>query len=84
MNRDVQRAFIIEFLKYVDREAVIILLSNWEIPEFPIDGTVLMQEGIKGKQIGLAMKELKEKWIESNFVLANDVVTDIIIKFKNK
>ena len=83
MSHEVLRAFILEFLQIVDRERVIVLFSGWTMPTFPVDGNVLMRKGIKGAQLGSVLKELKDKWVDNDFVLLDDSITDVITRFKS-
>lgn len=78
MHPDVIRAFVTEFLKVMNREAVINKISDWEVPVFPLDGNVLVEKGIRGAQLGLVMKELKEKWIDSDFVFSDTFITNVV------
>ena len=59
------------------------LFSGWEEPAFPIDGNALMEKGIKGVKLGLVMNKLKEEWVENNFVLCDNIITNTVDEFKN-
>lgn len=50
-------------------------LDAWKKPEFPISGKDLMKQGFKaGTQLGDKLRELEDKWVESNFLLERDVI----------
>jgi len=44
------------------------LAENWKKPQFPINGTDVMDTGIAaGKQVGETLSALENLWIEENF-----------------
>lgn len=49
-------------------------------PTFPIDGTVLMELGYKGKELGKILSLNKKAWIKSNFALNRDQLINLIKK----
>ena len=58
-------------------------IDNISVPEFPITGEYLLENGIKsGKKMGDAIKEIKNKWLENNFNLDDDQLAKTIKKFK--
>ena len=61
----------------------ILKINNILIPKFPITGDYLLDRGIKsGKEMGQAISEIKNKWLENNFSLNNEQLSKIIKKFK--
>ena len=56
----------------------------FQVPKFPLNGEFLIKQGVKdGKQIGLALKKLEDKWIENNFSLDSKITNLIINKSKS-
>lgn len=72
-----------EFLKLVDREAVMNRLSEWTMPEFNI-GKVLKESGITDQyQIKPFINYFKEKWFDHDFVLNDNLIAEAANKLKN-
>ena len=77
------RRSVIEFLKLVDREEVLKRLSGWTVPDFPVNGSVLKANGIAGQnRVINFLKALKEKWIDNNFVLHDNLIAEVAYQFK--
>lgn len=50
-------------------------LDAWKKPEFPISGKDLIGNGFEaGTQLGDKLRELEDKWIESNFLLERETL----------
>lgn len=50
-------------------------LDAWEKPNFPISGKDLMEKGYEaGTQLGDKLRELEDKWVESNFLIERDAL----------
>ncbi|WP_162652704.1 CCA tRNA nucleotidyltransferase [Lentilitoribacter sp. Alg239-R112] len=48
-------------------------LDVWKKPNFPISGKDLMEKGYEaGTQLGGKLRELEDKWIESNFLIERE------------
>lgn len=48
----------------------IAIIQKWEIPNFPVSGNDLMQEGYKpGPELGARLADLEERWIKNGFRL---------------
>ena len=60
-------------------------IEKTTIPKFPYDGNFLLKKNlIEGKQIGIALKELKSLWVEHNYELTEKQVLSIINKLKTE
>ncbi|MDA9623817.1 hypothetical protein N9S62_00890 [Pelagibacteraceae bacterium] len=74
--------------KSIGFKAYCIISENIEkttIPKFPYDGNFLLKKNlIEGKQIGIALKELKSLWVEHNYELSEKQVLKIINKLKTE
>lgn len=57
----------LELLKYRGDSILIDRLSKWEIPKFPISGTMFLDRGLRGPVVGQAMNRLRYLWIVSDF-----------------
>lgn len=50
-------------------------LDAWKKPDFPISGKDLMEKGFEaGTQLGEKLRELEDKWVESNFLIEREVL----------
>ena len=47
-------------------------IENLDIPEFPVKGKDILNEGISHEQIGKRLKLLEKRWKESNFSLTKE------------
>ena len=74
--------------KSIDFKTYCIISENIEktiVPKFPYDGNFLLKKNlIEGKQIGIALKELKSLWVEHNYKLTEKQVLKIINKLKTE
>ena len=60
-------------------------IDKTKIPVFPFNGQYLIEQGlIEGKKIGIALKELEEKWLKKNFYLEAEEAISIVVKIKNQ
>ena len=58
-------------------------IEKISIPKFPYNGKYLMKKGlVEGKKIGLALKELEERWVKSDYHLSDKDVFAVIDKAK--
>lgn len=53
-------------------------LKNKDIPKFPIDGNDLIKLGYRGENLGKLIKNLKYKWIQSDFALDKEEIIDLV------
>jgi len=72
------RQYIIQVLKYIN-SPYIQEFEEWELPNFPINGTVLKEKGIdSGRFMGVVMHELKNIWADKEFQLSREEILDNI------
>jgi tRNA nucleotidyltransferase/poly(A) polymerase len=45
------------------------LADRWQAPQFPLRGTDITALGVRGPEIGAALKRLESEWINSDFTL---------------
>ena len=65
--------FSLSINKKINIEKLIDFLESCDIPKFPISGHDLKKHGYeKGEAIGKKLKNLEEKWIESNFIIKKE------------
>ncbi|MCI4644699.1 MAG: CCA tRNA nucleotidyltransferase [Hyphomonadaceae bacterium] len=48
------------------------LFETWEVPVLPVRGQDLLDRGFKGLEIGETLRDLEDKWVESDFTLSRD------------
>jgi hypothetical protein len=54
---------ITELLKYLNQRDLIPVLLDWQIPSFPINGTMIASKNIpKGPRYTQILNELRESW----------------------
>ncbi|XP_050315970.1 CCA tRNA nucleotidyltransferase 1, mitochondrial isoform X2 [Anthonomus grandis grandis] len=81
---NVIRQYVIEVLKY-NNSPYLEEFEKWEIPSFPINGTMLKENGVDtGRIMGLMMHELKNIWADSEFQLSTSEILDNISMVKAK
>ena len=52
------------------------------IPEFPITGKYLLEQGLKsGRKMGEILKKIEQKWIENDFNLGDEELKNLIKKY---
>ena len=52
------------------------------IPEFPITGKYLLEQGLKsGREMGEILKKIEQKWIENDFNLGDEELKNLIKKY---
>lgn len=62
------KEYVLELLKYHGKWDLHDELKNWQIPRFPLSGTMLKQHNCPGGQkMGVVMSKLKEEWVKSHF-----------------
>ncbi|CAH0400537.1 unnamed protein product [Chilo suppressalis] len=60
--------YVKEVLKYKGEETLLKQFSNWKIPQFPVSGKILKENGVPpGKMYGPIIMKLKNIWIESEY-----------------
>lgn len=71
--------WIIELVLLQGNNDIAQKLKSWNIPVFPITGNDMISKGIKpGKEMGIAMKQLKDIWKKSRFTLSKEELLDKI------
>ena len=73
---------LLEKNKISDKEIISFQsLDKISIPEFPLDGKLLIKKGIQeGKKIGSILSEAKKIWVKNDFYLSSDDLEKIIKK----
>lgn len=71
----VTKDIVAELLRYNGRVGEGDALDLWEVPKCPVNGGDLIKAGFtKGKALGGALAELREKWIASDYSLTKDAL----------
>jgi poly(A) polymerase len=52
------------------------ILEQWQRPVFPVRGGDLAELGLAGPQLGAALRDLEERWMESGFSLDRETLLD--------
>lgn len=64
---------VCELLKYQGEQKLLVELSSWSIPRFPINGHDLRRLGItSGKEIGSTLQQLRDVWKKSRYRMDKD------------
>ena len=59
-------------------------INQFKIPKFKFDGKYLLQNGMKeGLALGKVLKTVEEEWINNNFKITKDKVTELIKQNQN-
>ncbi|CAG7822274.1 unnamed protein product [Allacma fusca] len=80
--RAILQQYIEEVLKYNGDVQLLEAFKNFDPPKFPVNGHMLMERQIKGKQITLVMKTLKERWIQAGYQLTQDELLKMLPEIK--
>lgn len=59
---------------------IIKLINSLKLPNFIINGNDLLEIGLKGKDIGIALEKLRNLWIESDFEINKSQLLEIASK----
>jgi len=54
-------------------------IHGWCRPRFPLSGEDALQSGLKGPDIGKALKSAEDAWIESDFTLSRDDLLNLLM-----
>ncbi|XP_068619123.1 CCA tRNA nucleotidyltransferase 1, mitochondrial isoform X2 [Battus philenor] len=78
-----------ELLKYKGDENLLELFNKWEVPQFPVGGKILKDNGVPpGKMYGPIINKLKEIWIDNEYKQSADdlvkLIPNVIEEFANK
>lgn len=64
------KEYVLELLKLNDKRRVYDQLLEWEMPKFPINGVILIENGCPaGKKIKFVLDNLRDIWADGNFQL---------------
>lgn len=64
------KEYVLELLKLNDKKRIFDDLLAWEMPQFEINGTILMEKGCpSGKKMKFVIQKLRDLWADSNFTL---------------
>jgi hypothetical protein len=62
------KEFVEELLKFHGKWEMHEMLKNWQVPRFPVDGTLLKSQNCPtGKIMGTIITKLKEEWVKNEF-----------------
>lgn len=68
-----KREFVAELLKYSNEVKLYNELKTWQIPRFPLTGSILKEHGLNAdKRMGAVMTRLRSIWIDSDFLITGD------------
>lgn len=63
---------MLELLKYVGKRELYEQIIGWTQPNFPLNGKILMENGINGKRVGGVLSRLRDIWADSNFQMTRE------------
>ncbi len=78
---------ILNLLKFLDSDKIKLndylntlnIINKLSLPKFPFDGSYLKNKGIKeGVLIGKTLKSLKQEWLNNDFKISNQRISQII------
>lgn len=83
-NQSVTKEYVLELLKYNNKQNVFEKLQVWSPPRFPVTANMLESHSCpKGKMIGLVMNKMKDIWSKGNFERsADDLLKELPIILK--
>lgn len=65
--------YVLELLKLTDKREIYDQLSTWEMPKFPINGHILIENGCPaGKKMKFIITKLADIWSANNFSMEKD------------
>lgn len=81
--------YVLELLKLNDKRALYDQLSEWDMPKYPINGHILMENGCPaGKKMKVILTKLANIWSENNFSLDKDellkFLPDVLSEMSNE
>lgn len=78
-NTDIIRQQVRQLLYYKGKIKESEEIDAWTIPSFPIAGNDLIQQNVKkGPDFGKVLNTLKDMWIDSDYTLTKDFLSDQI------
>ncbi len=63
---------VLELLAYCGLEETSKEIHDWRVPRFPVNGWDLKQKGLEGRELGLLLKALRQRWKDSYFTLTKE------------
>lgn len=76
LNRSfkLNKEYVLELLKLNDKKRLYDQLLDWQMPNYPLNGTILMEEKgcPTGKKMKYVLNRLRDIWADSNFTLQKD------------
>lgn len=75
LNRSfkLNKEYVLELLKLNDKRRLHDQLLDWQMPNYPLNGTILIEKGCPaGKKIKYALNKLRDIWADSNFAMEQD------------
>lgn len=75
LNRSfkLNKEYVLELLILNDKKRLYDQLFEWEMPKYPLNGTILIEKGCPaGKKIKYALNKLRDIWADNNFQLEQD------------
>lgn len=75
LNRSfkLNKEYVLELLILNDKKRLYDQLLEWQMPAYPLNGTILMEKGCPpGKKMKYVLNKLRDTWADSNFTLQAD------------
>ncbi|XP_076035953.1 CCA tRNA nucleotidyltransferase 1, mitochondrial isoform X2 [Oratosquilla oratoria] len=66
-NREIFLSYVRQILLYTCSSKFLEELDSWYIPKFPVSGGMLIEKGVEKKKTKFVLKDMLDKWKESNF-----------------
>ncbi|MEL7546767.1 MAG: CCA tRNA nucleotidyltransferase [Pseudomonadota bacterium] len=54
------------------------LCKTWQAPDFPLGGADALAAGLKGPQIGAALRRVEQAWLDSGMALSRDALLQLL------
>lgn len=75
------KEYVEELLKFHGKLDLYDKLKAWQVPRFPVDGTMLKQHNCPtGKLMGTIINRLKEEWVKSEFKSTSEELLKLLPK----
>lgn len=73
-----REAVLVHLCSMAAASDLMLMAEAWDTPEFPVKGKDLVERGVTaGPLMGRALKELEQKWVESNFELPKETLLEL-------
>lgn len=87
LNRSfkLNKEYVLELLKLNDKKRVYDQLVDWEMPRYPLNGTILMENGCPaGKKVKYVLHHLRDVWANSLFTMElHELLAQMPVILKN-